>query len=128
MICSEGRKERFKIWLLSTVGMGVLPAAIRFLLTVSFSQKLCFSSFRAEFFFITIILLVDAIFTHVASTLAKGISVFALIFTVVLYSLSLLSDLEYLALQLNDVPIVISTVFFLIAGFSIDLSGVIRSE
>lgn len=119
--------KKYMLWIFFTVGTSLIPIAIRIILMLYTDQKLVLEDFRVELFFLTIIFFVDAIKNFRSGAWMEYFTLFLLIITSTLYSLVMAENLKLLNVALSKFAD-ISTVFFGIGSFLIDVSSLITGD
>lgn len=118
--------SKYRDWAAYTVVMGMLPLVIRLLLASSFDIAIGFEDFRTELFFITIVLLVDALRNYKLKSGIWAISLFVLIASAAVYAVVLGFDLDLYknGIEVSNENINRDVRRFLLAGAILDVPSV----
>ena len=84
-----GRENhKYVEWFVFTVIMGAIPLIIRLVIYSCFNQHLLFSDFRADLFFLSIMLVVDSLKNYGIKSIGGIISIIILITGIISYSIA----------------------------------------
>lgn len=116
--------SKYRDWAAYTVAMGMLPLVIRLLLASSFDVSIGFEDFRTELFFITIVLLVDALRNYELKSGIWAVALLVLIASAAVYAVILGFDLDLYKSEISNENINHDVRRFLLAGAILDIPSV----
>lgn len=93
-------KHRYIEWIIFTVIMGAIPLIIRFIIFSFFGYQFIFSDYRADFFFLSIVLVVDSLRNYGLKSIGGVVSILTLITCITAYSVTFFETSHLL----NSVP------------------------
>lgn len=114
-------------WLIYTLGMGVLPLIIKFLIGCIYTKPLKFDDYCVELFFMTIVFLIGAIrnFSTAINGFAEKVTALILTLCAAIYGSILVNQIKVSepVLGISNLVLQSLTIGFLILSFILDIGS-----
>ena len=116
-------KHKYIDWLVFTVIMGAIPLIIRFIIFsfFFFGQPFVFSDYRADFFFLSIVLVVDSLRNYGVKSIGGVVSILILITCITAYSIAFFETSQLLNSAPSGELMQRVAIITLALGFIVDL-------